>query len=128
MGARHFKQMFEDAFEADRLAIVKAMMLQTPLKQEHDSELGPWWQDTPPDRLMDLGRKLVQMDAEFSEGLKLKLLRGDIRIFMMDREGKPHNIRDPDVIDFDDPIPSDELFFELFEALLTDELGSPGQN
>lgn len=127
MGARHFKQMYEDALEIDRRALFNAMKMRAPLRVERESPLGPVWKDVPQDKLMDLARKLLELDNGFTKHLKLMLLDGDIIVFMSDRHGKIHKIRDPDVIDFDDPVMSEEEFYDLVEAYLTDNRSCSGE-
>ena len=128
MGARHFRQMFEDALDIDCRALMLAMMMRTPTKAEFESKLGAPWADTPNDKLMDIARKLLPLDTEFSEQLKRRLLSGDICVLMTGPDLRPHKIRDPDVITFDDLILTDEAFYELLEVYLADKISSGEQN
>ena len=128
MGARHFKQMYEDAFTADRRAIVYVMLMRMTTAAEAHSQLGNLWLGVPKDKLMALARNIQQLDDQFTDRLKLMLLDGEIHIFIPDRYGKVHKIRDPDVIDFDDPILSEERFLDVVDIFLADENCSGLQN
>jgi hypothetical protein len=128
MGARHFTQMYEDAAAADQRALLTAMMMQESTRTERTSKLGNFWKKTPSDKLMDIARKLSGLDDGLTETLKRMLHDGKIHIFMMDHAGKPHTIRDPDVIDFDDPSIADEKFYDAVSAFLADEDCSGQQN
>lgn len=132
MGARHFKQMYNDALDVDRCAIHTALMMtmlrpaSTPKSLKE--QLGEDWQGVPKDQIMDLARTLQPLDTEFSERMKTMLLNGTLVAYMHDHHGRLHKVRDPDVIDFDDPIPSEEDFYKLVEVYLADEKVSSGDS
>lgn len=110
--------MYEDALELDCRALPIALMMRAPTTVEHHSKLGDVWKKVPNDKLMDLARKLVGLDQDFSEKLKLMLFEGKIRVHVTDPSGKVHKIRDPRVIDFDDVVLSPDEFFTGLELFL----------
>jgi len=107
MGIRHFKQMYADAVEVDRQAVVTAMLMATETPAERASTVPYLWKDMPRDALLDIARKAEQIGEEFTEQIKIMLLTGDITVLMTDQAGHTHKVNDPDVIDFDAPTLSD---------------------
>jgi hypothetical protein len=128
MGARHFKQMFNDAFDLDRRALLIAVMMEAETKSEHASKVPHIWKDMPHDRLMYVARELLALGDGFTKKFKLLLLDGEVTVRLMDRHGVMHKIRDTDAIDYDDPIMTTEVFFEALDAYLGGKTSSGEQN
>jgi hypothetical protein len=117
MGALHFKQMFDDAFDVDRRALHRALTMRMSTQSEHTYSLGNPWEKLTCDRVMDLARKLLALDAGFTERLKLMLLEGELTVFIPLGD-KVHRVRDPSVIDFDDPaLPAAAFYVALCDFL-----------
>jgi len=129
MASAFFEQLYEDAAEADHAALSIAVMLWGRMPAaDHKFFASSYWEDMPLDEMVDCARDLVDLQDWFSERLKLMLLEGEIDIRFQDpRTGEVRKVRDPDVIDFDDPLLEENSFWDAL-VTLGDENSSGEQN
>jgi hypothetical protein len=120
--------MFNDAFDLDRRALLIALMMEAETRVEHASKVEHIWKGMPLDRLMYVARELLGLDDWFTKKLKTMLLDGEITVRLSDRRGVMHKIKDTDVIDFDDPVMTAEVFYEALDAYLGGKTQSGEQN
>jgi len=127
MGQEHFKQMYEDALAVDCRAMLLLMdMLQTP-QYERVLYGSGFWESLPVDVIMAKARALVPVGDAFLLSMKTLLVEGTASVMVMDQHGNLFRVRDPDVIDFDDPVLPPEAFYH-FMMTLDPELCSGDQN
>lgn len=117
MGTKHLQQMYNDAMALDRRALPLAVsLMQLCVAEHHESRLNRGlWSARHVDDIMGVARRLLSVGDEFYDDLKQMLVVGDVRVHMVDNRGRPRKITDPDVIDFDEPVASEE---KLFDAIV----------
>jgi len=118
MGAEHFEQMLHDATKVDQEALPMAMMMRgSTCEAEAALFGGGYWDHLPPDRRVEIARNAVELRNWFSERLQGMLVEGDVTVWGRNpHTGKMVHIRDPSVIDFDDPVLPFSLFVKALEA------------
>lgn len=118
MGQALFKQMYDDALAVDRRAMMVFLDLVTPLPADQRSFGCGFWESMPSDVIMDKARGLVPLGDEFLTNMKKMLVNGKASVLMVDaRTGQPVRIRDPDVIDFDEPAVTSIGFFHMMMTM-----------
>ena len=126
MGAAHFKQMYADAVDIDRRALPVFAKLVRPGCLDKRLFGGGFWDSMPADVIMDKARSLVQLGDAYLLHMKQLLVDGKTAVFVPTADG-PVRVRDPRVIDFDEPTIPAALFFDGMMAEI-DEFCSGDQN
>lgn len=128
MGQALFKQMYDDALAVDCRAIMVFLDLLTPSSADRRSFGRGFWESMSPDVIMDKARGLVPLGDEFLTNMKKMLVNGKTSVLMIDtRTGRPVRVRDPDVIDFDEPAVTPTGFFHMMMTM-PDQFCSGDQN
>ena len=119
MGQLHFEQMQKVAIEVDCVSLPIAHAMGTP-NSKVDAKLfgvGFWAHRSLEERVV-LARKIGLLRDWFSHELKGMLLEGSVEVMCVNpRTGKPMKIKDPNVIDFDDPVLRPEDFREALSQV-----------
>ena len=109
MGERHFQQMYEDALAVDCKAWRLLMdMLMPTSRVDITCDI---WRKKPFDVALNDARNMAYLADGYFDDMKELLLDGAIEVFVADTAGNKQLIRDPDVLDFDEPAVSVEQFF-----------------
>ena len=116
MGKEHFRQLHEIALREDQRALpwaiarhMEGLAAARGRKAGHASEAlafsaSIFW-TIPFDRVMHLSRGLAELDSEFTHALQTRLVKGQLRVKLMDpHTGKMLSVKDPDYFTFDDPV------------------------
>ncbi len=114
MGQVLFQQMYDDALAVDCRAMLTFLDLVTPSQADRQSFGRGFWESMPVDVIMDKARGLVLIGDEFLSSMKKLLVEGATSVLALNpHTGQVVRIRDPDVIDFDEPAVTPAGFFHL---------------
>jgi hypothetical protein len=91
------------------------MALESPIEQKVFSK--GFWEAQPVDVIMDKARKLLEIGDDFLAQMKQLLVEGKIHVRAMNRHGKSREVKDPDVIDFDELTVTPSVFFQWMMSL-----------
>jgi hypothetical protein len=113
MGAIHFQQMYNDALNVDRRAIVSASMLVDPRHNTDPTAVG-LWENVAFDEVMAAARDLDDLYATFLYGMReLVVARKATPRICDPATGIVHSISNPDALGFDDQILSEDDFNDV---------------
>lgn len=106
MGLMHFKQMQAAALLVDCKAIPYAFsrFREAVLAEEADSsDIARMWCQMPFDSVVECSRQLLDVDARYINALQELMSIRKIVARVADPTGMMHDVRDPDVLIYDDP-------------------------
>ena len=110
MGQIHFETMYQAAARRDARALIWATVRQVEAAREGFAARGreatsvpPFWEAMPFHRIMDLSRRILDIDDQFTGVLKEMIAAGEIKLRIPGRGGKMYDVRDPDMLTLDEP-------------------------